>query len=86
MKFNGINHLAMATGDMDATIHFWRDLLGIRPPNKVIVAIARELAGFIWAVLHEREISHRRPPYVTGRNVCRIHNKQGVHRTPSLIP
>jgi catechol 2,3-dioxygenase-like lactoylglutathione lyase family enzyme len=27
MKFNGINHLAMATGDMDATIRFWRDLL-----------------------------------------------------------
>jgi catechol 2,3-dioxygenase-like lactoylglutathione lyase family enzyme len=30
MKFNGINHLAMATGDMDATIRFWRDLLGMR--------------------------------------------------------
>ncbi len=30
MKFNGINHLAMATGDMDATIKFWRDLLGMR--------------------------------------------------------
>ncbi len=29
-KFNGINHLAMATGDMDKTIHFWRDLLGMR--------------------------------------------------------
>ncbi len=29
MKFNGINHLAMATGDMDATIRFWRDLLAI---------------------------------------------------------
>jgi catechol 2,3-dioxygenase-like lactoylglutathione lyase family enzyme len=29
-KFNGINHLAMATGDMDATIRFWRDLLGMR--------------------------------------------------------
>jgi catechol 2,3-dioxygenase-like lactoylglutathione lyase family enzyme len=29
MKFNGINHLAMATGDMDATIRFWRDLLGM---------------------------------------------------------
>jgi len=28
--FNGINHLAMATGDMDATIRFWRDLLGMR--------------------------------------------------------
>jgi catechol 2,3-dioxygenase-like lactoylglutathione lyase family enzyme len=30
IKFNGINHLAMATGDMDATIRFWRDLLGMR--------------------------------------------------------
>jgi catechol 2,3-dioxygenase-like lactoylglutathione lyase family enzyme len=30
MTFNGINHLAMATGDMDATIRFWRDLLGMR--------------------------------------------------------
>lgn len=30
MKFKGINHLAMATGDMDATIRFWRDLLGMR--------------------------------------------------------
>ena len=28
--FNGINHLAMATGDIDKTIHFWRDLLGMR--------------------------------------------------------
>jgi catechol 2,3-dioxygenase-like lactoylglutathione lyase family enzyme len=30
MKFNGVNHLAMATGDMDRTIRFWRDLLGMR--------------------------------------------------------
>ncbi len=30
MKFNGVNHLAMATGDMDKTILFWRDLLGVR--------------------------------------------------------
>lgn len=29
-NFNGINHLAMATGDMDKTIRFWRDLLGMR--------------------------------------------------------
>ncbi len=28
--FNGVNHLAMATGDMDKTIRFWRDLLGMR--------------------------------------------------------
>jgi catechol 2,3-dioxygenase-like lactoylglutathione lyase family enzyme len=30
IKFNGINHLAMATGDMDKTIRFWRDLMGMR--------------------------------------------------------
>jgi catechol 2,3-dioxygenase-like lactoylglutathione lyase family enzyme len=30
IKYNGINHLAMATGDMDRTIRFWRDLLGMR--------------------------------------------------------
>jgi catechol 2,3-dioxygenase-like lactoylglutathione lyase family enzyme len=28
--YNGINHLAMVTGDMDLTIRFWRDLLGMR--------------------------------------------------------
>ena len=30
VKYNGINHLAMATRDIDATIRFWRDLLGMR--------------------------------------------------------
>ena len=30
MHYTGINHLAMATHDMDATIRFWRDLLGMR--------------------------------------------------------
>jgi len=30
VSFNGINHLAMATGNMDSTIRFWRDLLGMR--------------------------------------------------------
>ena len=30
MKFNGVNHLAMATGDMDKTVRFWRDLIGMR--------------------------------------------------------
>jgi catechol 2,3-dioxygenase-like lactoylglutathione lyase family enzyme len=28
--YNGINHAAMVTGDMDMTIRFWRDLLGMR--------------------------------------------------------
>lgn len=30
VKYTGINHLAMVTGDMDATVRFWRDLLGMR--------------------------------------------------------
>lgn len=30
MKFSGVNHLAMATGNMDDTIRFWRDLLGMK--------------------------------------------------------
>jgi catechol 2,3-dioxygenase-like lactoylglutathione lyase family enzyme len=30
IRFNGIHHLAMATRDMDGTIRFWRDLLGMR--------------------------------------------------------
>ena len=30
VKYTGINHLAMATKDMDTTIRFWRDLLGMR--------------------------------------------------------
>jgi catechol 2,3-dioxygenase-like lactoylglutathione lyase family enzyme len=28
--YNGINHLAMVTGDMDMTVRYWRDLLGMR--------------------------------------------------------
>ncbi|MBU2551059.1 MAG: VOC family protein [Proteobacteria bacterium] len=30
IQFKGINHLAMVTGDMDRTVLFWRDLLGLR--------------------------------------------------------
>ena len=30
VTFTGINHLAFATRDMDATIRYWRDLLGLR--------------------------------------------------------
>jgi catechol 2,3-dioxygenase-like lactoylglutathione lyase family enzyme len=30
IEYAGINHLAMVTGDMDATIRYWRDLLGLR--------------------------------------------------------
>ena len=30
IRYKGVNHLALATGDMAATIRFWRDLLGLR--------------------------------------------------------
>lgn len=30
IKYTGIHHMAMATGDIDGTIAFWRDLLGMR--------------------------------------------------------
>lgn len=30
MGLNGVNHLAMTTNDMDKTIYFWRDLIGLR--------------------------------------------------------
>jgi catechol 2,3-dioxygenase-like lactoylglutathione lyase family enzyme len=30
IEYAGINHLAMVTGNMDATIRYWRDLLGLR--------------------------------------------------------
>jgi len=30
VRYTGINHLAFATSDMDATVRFWRDLLGLR--------------------------------------------------------
>ena len=29
-RFTGFNHVALATGDMDGTIRFWRDLVGLR--------------------------------------------------------
>lgn len=30
IKYNGVNHIAMVTGDMDTTVRYWRDLLGMR--------------------------------------------------------
>lgn len=29
-RYTGVNHLALATADMDGTVRFWRDLLGMR--------------------------------------------------------
>ncbi len=37
MPYKGINHVALATNDMDTTIRFWRDLLGM----KLIAGIGR---------------------------------------------
>ena len=37
VNYTGINHLALVTPDMDSTIRFWRDLLGLR----LIVALGR---------------------------------------------
>jgi catechol 2,3-dioxygenase-like lactoylglutathione lyase family enzyme len=30
VRFTGVNHLAMVTSDMEMTIRFWRDLVGMR--------------------------------------------------------
>jgi catechol 2,3-dioxygenase-like lactoylglutathione lyase family enzyme len=30
IRYSGVNHLALATGNMDETVRFWRDLLGMR--------------------------------------------------------
>jgi len=30
VKYTGVNHVAFATADMDKTVRFWRDLLGMR--------------------------------------------------------
>ncbi len=30
MRYRGVNHIAMATADMDKTVRYWRDLLGMR--------------------------------------------------------
>ncbi|MDD5711809.1 MAG: VOC family protein [Smithellaceae bacterium] len=72
ISYNGVNHLAMATGDMDRTIRFWRDLLGMRlvaglgqPGYRhYFFQISEEdlIAFFEWpGVLPEREKEHGRP-------------------------
>ncbi|RJO74538.1 MAG: VOC family protein [Myxococcales bacterium] len=30
MAYTGFNHLAMVTGDMEGTVRYWRDLIGLR--------------------------------------------------------
>ncbi len=38
VKYTGVNHLALVTPDMDKTVRFWRDLLGMR----LIVGLGKE--------------------------------------------
>ena len=38
VRYRGVNHLAMATVDLGATIRFWRDLLGMR----LVITMGRE--------------------------------------------
>jgi len=45
VTYNGVNHLAMATGDMDLTIRFWRDLLGM----KLVAGLGSPVAGTIFS-------------------------------------
>lgn len=62
MKYTGLNHLALATGDLDGTIRFWRDLIGLpirvsigRKGDKVYFfeVSDRDLVGFFeWPGIH----------------------------------
>jgi len=72
ITYSGINHLALATGNMDETIRFWRDLLGMRlvaglgkPGYRQYFLQVSErdlIAFFEWpGVLPVREKEHGRP-------------------------
>lgn len=37
-NYNGVNHIALVTADMDMTIRYWRDLLGMR----LVAGLGRE--------------------------------------------
>lgn len=52
VKYNGINHLAMATGDMDKTIRFWRDLLGMR----LVAGLGRPGSRHYFFQINERDL------------------------------
>lgn len=54
MKFKGINHIAFATNNLDNTIRFWRDLLGMR----VIAGIgAKEVRQYFFEISENSMIS-----------------------------
>ncbi len=92
IKFNGVNHLAMATGDIDTTIRFWRDLLcfrmvaGLGKPGyrHYFFEISEKdmIAFFEWpGVEPAEEKEHGRP--VKGR-FCFDHVSFGVETEDSL--
>ncbi|WP_243439639.1 VOC family protein [Fundidesulfovibrio soli] len=51
-RYTGINHLALATGDMEATIRFWRDLLGMR----LVAGLGREGYRQYFLEISERDM------------------------------
>ena len=52
IRFNGVNHLAMATGDMDKTVRFWRDLLGMR----LVAGLGREGSRHYFLQIDDRNL------------------------------
>lgn len=52
--FSGIDHVGLTARDMDATIHFYRDLLGLTMVCDVEMAHSEGRAPGIFAMPHER--------------------------------
>jgi catechol 2,3-dioxygenase-like lactoylglutathione lyase family enzyme len=52
MRYTGVNHVAFATADMDETIRYWRDLLGMR----IIAAMGKPGYKQYFFELNEREM------------------------------
>lgn len=82
----GIHHTAFATGDMEATIRFWRDLLGMRlvyshgrPGDRQYFFAAGD-SGFIvffeWPGIEK--IPHRAPGTPTSGSIALDHIAIGV--------
>lgn len=92
-KYNGINHLAMVTGDMDMTIRYWRDLLGMR----LVAGLGRKgyrhyffeisktdlIAFFEWPEVAKIELKDHGVP-VKGP-VCFDHISIGVEKMEDLL-
>ena len=98
VTYNGINHLAMATGDMDKTIRFWRDLLGMR----LVAGLGRPgyrhyffeisendlIAFFEWAVVEPiEEKDHGRPvkgPFVFDHVSIGVETEEFSHNVKGI--